>query len=300
MKNNMKKWISMAAALLAVGNLAAQDNVPEGFKVGSYEVYVLTENSGTGNTGILIDAPQAVLEEYAPDGTFPNAVNAVLIKGPGKTWLIDTGFGRNIFDRMAALGVTPEEVDVVLLTHMHGDHIGGMFRNDEKTFPHAEVVVSQKEYDYWSSEAEMNKLPENRRGSFLAAQKVFSGYGGSLTKVEPSAIGDKLPEGITAVSAYGHTPGHVGFMVSDNGNRLLVWGDLAHAMAVQMPHPEISVTYDVDPDVARESRLEILRYIAVQTDSGDAIRVVGMHVPAVYPGVIHVEGNGYRFQVLQR
>ena len=302
--DDMKKaLLLMAVSLLAVTAAAGQKTVrPEAFRLGGYEIYVLTENAGEGSTGILIDAPESVLREYAPGGTFPNAVNAVLVRGKGKVWLIDTGFGRHIFDMMAGLGISPGDVDYVLLTHMHGDHTGGMFRNGAKAFPNAEVVVSQKEYDYWSSRAEMEKLPENRRGNFVSAQKIFTEYGERLKTVDPYRIGNNLPEGISPVAAYGHTPGHIMFMVRDGREQLLVWGDLTHALAVQMPHPEISVTYDTDPEMARQSRMEVLRHIA-EKDSHRLVRnipVVGMHIPAVYPGRVYGHGNGdsYEFVVL--
>lgn len=290
----MKNLILSVAAVLVMLPLAAREK-PKAFPVGGYEVYLLVENSGNGSTDILIDAPKAVLEKYAPDGTFPNAVNAVLIRNGNEIWLVDTGFGRNIFGDMAALGIAPEDVNHILLTHMHGDHIGGMFRDGEPAFPNADVTVSRREYDYWSSAEEMNRQPENRRGGFIAAQKVFAEYGDRLLIVEPSLITDEFSDGITPVAAYGHTPGHIMFMIKDGREQLLIWGDLTHAMAIQMPHPEISVTYDVDPAMARANRMAVLRNIADKD-----IAVFGMHVRADggYPGKVYQDGalGGYTFR----
>ena len=295
----MKKIFLFIAAFLFTVSIAVAEEKgkPHSYKVGKYEVYVLTENSGMAANSILIDAPEDVLQKYAPEGGSPNAVNAVLVRSKDEVWLVDTGFGRHIFEKMAALGIEPEEVDHVLLTHMHGDHIGGMFRDGKPAFPNADVVVAQKEYDYWSSTEQMNKFPENRRGSFVAAQKLFSEYAGRLKIVQPLQIKDRMPAGITPVAAYGHTPGHIMFMVRDGKKQLLIWGDLTHAMAVQMPHPEISVTYDVDPDMARESRIAVLRHIA-----GKDILVVGMHIDADYPGRVYPGKvyNNYSFEVLAR
>lgn len=104
---------------------------------------------------------------------------------------------------------------------------------------------------------------------------------------------DNVPadaEGIFPIKVYGHTPGHTAFMVVSDGERLLIWGDITHAMAVQMPHPEISVTYDVDPDAARALRLKILEYVAAHK-----IPVAGMHI--AWPGIGTVEkaAQGYEF-----
>ena len=253
---------------------------PEPIRVGAYEVYVLQETLGTGNTDILIDAPEEVLTQYAPDGTYPTATNAVLVRRGDRVWLIDTGFGRTIFDRMASLGIVPEDVDEVLLTHMHGDHIGGMLREGVKAFPNATVLLAEREFDHWSgigNEAAMN---------------IFSEYGDAVRKLSPVEIDAPVQDGITPIAAYGHTPGHTVFMLKDGDEQLLVWGDVAHAMAVQMPHPEISVRYDTDPAAARESRLKVLRHVA---EAG--IPVVGMHIPATMTGKVHANGDGYEFSV---
>ena len=155
----MKPLTSIATLLIIISTaiMAQGDDKSEVYELGKYEICILVENSGTGTPGILIDATEDILAKHIPEGTFHNAVNAVLIKGEGKVWLIDTGFGHNIFGKMAELGVQPEDVGYVLLTHMHGDHIGGMFRDGKKSFPNAEVIVSRKEFDYWSSKEEMDK-----------------------------------------------------------------------------------------------------------------------------------------------
>ncbi len=276
-----KRILTMAgAALVAVAPLAAQSaEKPEAIRVGSYEVFVLQESAGEGNTGVLIDAPAEVLARYAPAGTFPNATNAVVVRRGDRVWLVDTGYGRTIFERMAALGIAPADVDQVLLTHMHGDHIGGMLREGAKAFPNATVSLAVREFDHWT--AEKNE----------AALKIFSAYGDALRKFEPVEIDAPMAEGITPVAAYGHTPGHTVFMIKDGEHRLLIWGDLTHAMAIQMPHPEISVRYDSDPAAARRSRVKVLRHVAAND-----IPVVGMHIPATTEGRLAATGNGYGFR----
>ncbi len=167
----MKKlFLLFAAGLISIAHLAAQGNKPEPFRIGGYEVYVLTEDSSPISADILIDAPQTVLDKYAPGGTIPSATNAVLIKGDGKVWLVDTGLGINIFARLSELGVEPGDVDYIYLTHMHGDHTGGMLRDGQRAFPNAEVIVSRREHDYWASREELEKLPDDERGRFVSLQ----------------------------------------------------------------------------------------------------------------------------------
>ncbi len=280
----MKKMITFFAvtALTAASPLAAQQqqaaDLPGAIRVGSYEVWVLQESYGNGNTGVLIDAPAEVLAQYAPEGTFPNATNAVLVRRGDRVWLIDTGYGRTIFDRMAALGIAPGDIDEVLITHMHGDHIGGMLRDGERAFPGATVSLARREFDHWTGAGNE------------AALRIFSAYGDAVRTFSPVEIDAPVEDGITPVAAYGHTPGHTMFLVKDGGESLLVWGDLTHAMAIQMPHPEISVRYDSDPAAARESRLAVLHHVAASN-----IPVIGMHIPATKAGRVTADGGGYRF-----
>ena len=104
------------------------------------------------------------------------------------------------------------------------------------------------------------------------------------------AVGSETGDGIQPLAAYGHTPGHAMFLIQDSGEQLLIWGDLAHAMAVQMAHPKISVTYDVDPDMARESRQKVLKYVAEE-----GIPIAGMHIPTPGTGKVEKDGKGYVF-----
>lgn len=296
----MKRIIFTALCLVAAVSVGCKEKKtvdPDAYMVGEYKVYMLTESDGPGDIRILIDAPAEVLEKYVPDGTFPIATHAMMIERNGEVWLVDTGYGRNIFERMAAKGVMPEDVDHVLLTHMHGDHTGGMMRDGKPVFPNADVTVSEKEHAYWGSEEEMMKFPENRRGNFASAQDIFREYGEKLKITAPYDPGKELGNGIHMLAAYGHTPGHVMFLIKDGKEQLLIWGDLTHALAVQMPHPEISVTYDVDPDTARESRLQVLKYVI-----GNNIPVAGMHIPSPGMGTVKEDPStgGYSFAFMSK
>ncbi len=275
------------AFALAAGTLPTRASAQDTFSytVGSNEIVLLSENQGQGNAGILIDASPEILARTMPDGTYPNAVNAFLIKWHGHNILVDAGFGTRLFDNLRSVGVEPEEVHEVYLTHMHGDHIGGLLRDGERAFPNARLSVGKAEHDYWTSDEQMNKLPENRRGNFVQAREVIAKYG-DVQLLDPVDIADvPAAYGVYPVEAYGHTPGHIGFMVVCGGNRLLIWGDLTHAMAVQMPYPRIAVTYDVDPATAVSSRLRILEYV-----DRNGIPIAGMHI--VYPGIGSVRSDG--------
>ena len=260
--------------------LYAQKNVLS--SIGKFEIFSLTEREGVGNVNILIDPPADVLQKFAPDSTFANSVRAFLIKTDKEIYLVDTGFGRDIFSQMDSLGVSPDMVTSVLITHMHGDHIGGLLINGKPTFPNAKIVVSAKEFEYWTSKTEMTKLPENRRGNFTIAQKIFDLYGPRVHVQQPAMLAldgnnsyQDFPDGIQMIAAYGHTPGHVMYLVKDGAQELLIWGDLMHAYGIQTAHPEISVKYDIDPVMASQTRIQVLRYTKAKN-----IPAIGMHMPS--------------------
>lgn len=255
-------------------------------KVGAFEVHTLVENQGQGNTGILLGASAAGLKQYIPKGTYRSEVNTFLIRSADRIVLVDTGFGRGLFDGMSSLGVRPEQVDAVLLTHLHGDHIGGLQRDGKALFPKAAVYLAQQEQDYWT------KTNVNQ-----GAVAALTAYGSRVRAFRPGALGAVLTEllpGITPIAAFGHTPGHTAYLIESAGARLLIWGDLMHVQDIQFPVPEVSVTYDTDPAAAAATRKQLLDY-AVQ----NKIPIAGMHL--VYPamGTVSADRSGYRFSPMR-
>ena len=263
-------------------------------KLGNSKLYLLSEGQRDGNTGILIGAKPEITAKYAPNNSFPMATNAFLWQVDGKNILFDTGYGRELFNNLKFLKVKPEDIDAIFITHMHGDHIGGLLVDDKAAFPKATLYISQTEYDYWTSDETMKQAPENSRGGFLAAKKVAEAYKKNLHLFDPNALNPpytkELCHGVKAVAAYGHTPGHTAYLITSDNKELLVWGDLAHAMAVQMPYPEIAATYDTTPEMAVKSRLAILEFVSEQK-----IPVAGMHIPYPSIGTIVKANPGYRF-----
>lgn len=259
-------------ALLLSGPASALDGaLPPSVRVGDVEVVTLTESINQGKTEILIGASSDDLAKFVPDGTFPLAVNAFLVRAGKRVVLIDTGFGDKLFDNLASRGVAPADVTDVLITHSHADHIGGLLRDGKPSFPRAAVHIAEAEYEW--SEALREKLAE------YASVKLFS-QGTFSALVEP------VP-GILAIAAYGHTPGHTAFQIENKGEKLLIWGDLVHAAAIQMPRPGVSMTYDSDPAQAAEVRRAILEYAA-----RDKVPVAGMHIaPPGFGQVLADENN---------
>ena len=256
-------------------------------QVGNYKVHLLSEGQQQGKTEILIGATSEMQQEYIPSGTFPNAINAFLIQTPERNILVDTGLGKSITENLQSLGVAESDITDVLITHMHGDHVGGLFKDENPRFPEANLKISVPEYDYWFNSDQSDKLTQITKSypKFSAfSPEIFApGNDAGFTLVQDVKI--------NPIPAYGHTPGHVAFLLESKGEKLLIWGDLTHAMAIQMPHPEIAVTYDVNTEDAINSRNTILEYVTKNN-----IPIAGMHI--AYPAMGNIKkknGQGYEF-----
>ena len=253
------------------------------YKVGQLEVFMLVESERDGNAGILVGADEAVLSRYIPAGGFKHTANAFLIKAPRQNILIDTGTGAGniIIEKIKKLGVQPENIDAVLLTHLHGDHFGSLQRDGKAVFTKAKVYLSAREHEYFT------KTNVNQ-----GAAAALAPYGSQVVTFEPGQLGQRLREivpGVSPIAAYGHTPGHTLFLIENRRTRLLIIGDLLHVALVQFPVPEISATYDMDQQAAASVRRQVLDYAAK-----NKIPVGGMHI--VYPAVGNVETDGAGFK----
>lgn len=267
---------------MTVGTFAQENNKVFSCKVGAFEVSMLVESQRKGNAGILVGADEATLKRYIPIFGFFHATNIFLVKGNGRNIVIDTAFGGASFESMKELGVEPDQVDAILITHLHGDHIGGLLKDGQVVFPKAAIYLSRLEYDYFT------KTNPNQ-----GAVAALSAYGSRVQTFEPGELGGNLTEllpGITPIANYGHTPGHTVYLVENNGAKFLVIGDLLHVALVQFPVPDISASYDMDQKAAAVVRRQILDYAAK-----NKIPVGGMHI--VYPGagMVETDGNGFRF-----
>jgi glyoxylase-like metal-dependent hydrolase (beta-lactamase superfamily II) len=251
------------------------------YKVGEFEVYMLVENRGQGNRAILIGASEADINRYLPGGSYQSETNTFLVRGGGKTIVVDTGFGTAIFESMKTLGIDPADVDAVLLTHMHGDHIGGLAKEGKALFPKARIYVALQEREYWTA-SRVNQ----------SAVNALKPYGSKIENFLPSNLnsgGMMLFPGISAIAAFGHTPGHTVFLLESGEDKLLIWGDLMHVQDIQFPLPGVSVTYDTDPAAAAAIRRRILEWVIRNN-----VPVAGMHL--VYPaiGTVQRDGAGYK------
>ncbi|MGA9252987.1 MAG: MBL fold metallo-hydrolase [Roseobacter sp.] len=189
--------------------------------------------------------------------------------------LFDTGLsGEGTTAALAAAGYSADEIDVVVLTHMHGDHIGGMTLEDgSPTYPNARYVTGRVEYDAWASQ-------DNERFN----TKVVP-FAEKMTFLED---GDSVASGLTAMGAFGHTPGHMNYMVESDGTQLYLGADFANHYVWSLGYPDWEVKFDMDKPAAAAMRRRILDML-----SADKIAFVGYHMP--WPGVGYVETKGEGF-----
>jgi glyoxylase-like metal-dependent hydrolase (beta-lactamase superfamily II) len=189
---------------------------------------------------------------------------------------------------MAAIGVKPEDIDTILLTHLHPDHVGGLVdASGQAVFPKAELVMHAAEPAYWSDPAVLAGAPEGQeRQSIELSLATLAAY---RDRTRTITGGEAVP-GVTALPEPGHTPGHTGWLIASGGDSLLIWGDIVHLPGIQFAHPEAGMVFDVDGAQAIATRRRILDMAAA-----DRLRVAGMHLD--FPSFGHVlrAGEGYAF-----
>lgn len=293
----------LAAALIPEAGFAADGGAPGVFRMplGAFEVVALKDKQNSRALDKLISNPEELANTgvKTPDDPAALPVNTFLVNTGASLILIDSGNGRaaggETLANMKAAGFTPEQVTVVLLTHLHGDHVGGMAEDGKPVFPNAHVYLERREADFWLGGPEAVKAaPESRRGGMEKARQNLEPYA-HAKKLTIFDGAKTLFPGIDVVPAYGHTPGHTGFMVESNGARLLFWGDIMHVQQLQMPNPNVSVVFDVDATMARETRKTFLAHAVAQ-----GYPVAGVHM--TFPGIGHVraDGKGYAWEPVSR
>lgn len=237
-----------------------------------------------------------ILHEYQKAAPFvQTAVNAFLIDDGKQLVLIDSGssdcfgptMGRMV-DNIRAAGYAPEEVDAVLLTHMHPDHACGVaLPGGKRAFPNATVWAASGDANYWLDVKQESSLPEDQRPFFKMARDAIEPYS-DAGKFKTFNEGDSVASGIKVIPSNGHTPGHTSYLLSSGAEKLLLWGDIVHVHSVQLPHPEITIAVDVDPKAAVFSRTRLFAEAAKES-----WLVAAAHLP--FPGIGHLrkEEKGY-------
>ena len=271
-------------------------------KLGDFEITVVSDGAraiplppkfvnNVSNEEVLAVAEAA----YMPKGSIIAPFNPIVVNTGAKLVLIDTGYGPGLGPTvgllpltLAAAGIDPKAIDIVLISHMHGDHILGLKTPDGAlAFPNAEIKVPAVDWTYWMSDENMSRAPEGfQKASFGFNRKIFSNLTDKVTRYD---WGKEVAPGITAVESAGHTPGHTSFVIASGNGRLFFQGDVSNVPDLFLRNPDWQVMFDSEPEKAVVTRRRIY-----DMASAEKILVSGYHFP--FPGLGYIEkaGTGYR------
>ncbi|MCL2711075.1 MAG: MBL fold metallo-hydrolase [Planctomycetaceae bacterium] len=251
-----------------------------------YRIVAIDEAPGrTMDAALFATADQDTVKKYMPEGNAPASVTTFVLFAGEDTILFDAGLGNELWVRkLAEAGVKPESVKLVLLTHFHGDHIGGLLQNNARRFPNAKVIVAEPEHE--------QHFPTGTNTTIgLQPIRIKDAYGQDFTTFKFDEIVFENSEvRVKALDASGHTPGHAVFLIETKGEqveKLLIIGDLLHAAALQFPAPEACARFDVDQKKAIAARKRILDFAAQEK-----IPVAGMHLPPPSMGTVKKNDQG--------
>jgi len=246
------------------------------YKVGDYEVTAISEgvaprklDAGFVRNVALPDVQKELEANFLPKDEIRITFTTLAVNTGSKVLLIDTGFADNgpasagnTPSSLAAAGIDPKAVDLVVISHFHGDHIMGVRRKDGSlTYANAGIMVPAPEWDFWMSDDKMAQAPDGLKGGFQTARRVF---GPSAKDIARYDWGKEIAPGITAIAAPGHTPGHTAFLIERGGDRLLIASDCTNASYLNLRNPEWKLVFDMDPDQAIATRRKVFDMAAAE------------------------------------
>src|SRR6202140_4782763 len=289
------------AALAAAAQ--QHDQVP-GFyrmKVGDFEVTALFDGHAVfdphwlkGTKETMDGVAEALHEDshlldVSDEGFLVNTgTELILVDAGAGTWWGGGALGR-LVGSLRSAGYTPEEVDVVLLTHLHSDHVGGLTTQDGKrVFPNADVYVAKAESDFWLSPEIAAKAPKDAQPFFQSARAIAAPYI-EAGKWHTFSGSEPIVDGMQIVPLHSHTPGLTGYEFSSKGQKILFWGDIIHAQRVQLQHPEVTAIFDIDQTAAAATRNQLLSKLARED-----VLIAAPHT-SLFPalGRLRKDGSGY-------
>ena len=261
------------------------------YKLGDKKLVLMSDGENRVSETLLYNYTPAMIEGLNYNGKPLNSFNSFLLETDDQKYMFDTGTGARLKYNFPKADADPEEISKIYITHLHGDHIGGMLKNGEKVFPNATIYISQPEYEYWTDEQIINSFPSHKRSSFDFAAKFLEAYKDQIKLFSPASLeegGTEIEPGITAFLAPGHTPGHTIYLIDGGKKKIMIWGDITHITELQLRYPSVTISYDVDPEQAWKTREKVIEYVY-----NNDLQIAGMHI--VYPAIgnISKNKNGY-------
>ena len=269
------------------------------FELGDFEVTTLLDGA------IKLDGPHPIFgqnveadevktlaeENFLPPSQMAISFTPVIVNTGEQVIMFDSGNGDGrrpdaglLAERFENAGFAPDEVDIVVLTHFHPDHIGGLMEDGAPLFPNASYVANEAEYDFWSPE---DKLTGNTERVAKLTQSNVVPLADKMIFIK---AGDDVVTGVTAIEASGHTPGHTAFHLESNGKRLMITADTANHYIMSLQKPDWHVRFDMDKDAAIAARKSVFGMIAA-----DRIPFTGYHMPSPAVGFVEQIDGGFRY-----
>ena len=265
-------------------------------QVGNTQITALLDGTNFMSPTLFQDISQEnvhkILKKYHADQAkgVQTSVNAFLVNTGQSLVLVDSGtadcFGAHlgsVMKNLKAAGYQPEQVDTILLTHLHPDHSCGVSKNGVANYPNATIYVSENEADYWLDPKQLQKIPKDKQAKYIGtAPKIKAALAPYQAKKQFKTfkLGDTI-DGFEVISTPGHTPGHFSYKLKTSDEDVIFIGDIVHSHTVQFDRPETAIDYDIDPKKAVETRL---KQFADYAKNGQTI--AAPHLP--FPGIGHI------------
>jgi glyoxylase-like metal-dependent hydrolase (beta-lactamase superfamily II) len=276
------------------------------YHVGEIEVIVVADGERTSPVaeGFVLNAPLddvklAYRAHGIPEGHGNTPFNPTVIRTAGKTVLVDTGVGADEAEEpgatagflrrnLAAIGIGPDDVDIVVISHFHGDHVSGLVVPDgSAAFPRAEITVPANEWSFWRDDDERARATQGRmQWLFDYNHEVFDPL---VDRVRTHAWDEEIVPGVTAVGTPGHSIGHTSYLVESSGQSLFLIQDVSNHPALSLEHPGWHLGFDQDPVAAEATRRRVLEWLA-----REQLPVQGFHFPFPGHATIEAVGDAYR------
>lgn len=270
------------------------------FQLGSFEVTSILDGA------IQLDGPHPIFgqnvtqedvaalaaENFLPATRMEIPFSVTLVNTGNELILFDTGNGAGrrpnagkLLERLGELGLSAADITHVVITHFHGDHIGGLMEEGAPAFPNAKLILGAAEFDFWSNEDLL--FDEKMANRAQLVQDNVVPLAEQATMVKP---GDSIASGIEAVNAFGHTPGHMVYHLESGGERLVVTADTANHYVMSLQRPDWHVVFDMDKEAAVKARKDVFGMIAA-----DRVPFIGYHMPAPALGYVEPKDGGFRY-----
>jgi glyoxylase-like metal-dependent hydrolase (beta-lactamase superfamily II) len=311
--NRHNRMLTRRDIMIAGGMLAAASAIPSpvsakmplskaqapGFfrrKLGAFEVTAVLDGDLELELKLFSGDP-AEMQKLSTQSYQPSPprihCNAFAVNTGDKLYLVDTGAGvqlgsslGRVVENLVLAGINVDQIDAILLTHLHPDHFGGMTVEGRPVFKNAEIFVSEADAKFWLSADAAEKAPAEMKPFFMMASDAIKPY---AHRLKPLPKSGEIASGVSAIALPGHTVGHTGYLFSSEKEQMLVWGDVVHNAAFQFERPEITLSFDTD-----QAQAAVARKRAFDMAAADKLLVAGMHLP--YPGLGHVERTGAQYR----